>query len=180
MDLWVKSGLKNWVPLHLTYAKYKGTQVFIPLLTFSFTAKTAFHNKKIIPTVKHGGSSVKVWVYLAVFKAWPRCHNWMNHEICSQPENLDREYAVISQWTNAQANLVYAATIRSTRASPPLNGSKETKLSFWSSLVRPQVPDFNTRFAVAGHKQAVGQNSSTAMWRTDIQLSETFSCSCCC
>ncbi len=61
---------------------------------------TAFHKRKIMPTVKHGGGSVMV------FRTWTTCHNWWNHEFCTlSTENPEGECPAIS----SSSTLGYAA-----------------------------------------------------------------------
>ncbi len=109
---------------------------------------TAFHKRKIMPTVKHGGGSVMV------FRTWTTCHNWWNHEFCTLSENPEGECPAIS----SSSTLGLCRTmIPNTPASPPLNGSRKTKLRFWSGQVTWQrrVGQRYERFIGRYHKCSI-------------------------
>ncbi len=75
---------------------------------------TAFHKRKIMPTVKHGGGSGMV------FRTWTTCHNWWNHEFCTlSKKNPEGECPAIS--SSSTLGLCSRTMITNIRASPPLN-----------------------------------------------------------
>lgn len=53
----------------------------------SYINLTAFQNKSIIQTVKHGDCLG----LLFCFKTWTTCHKWWNHESCSLAGNIEGE-----------------------------------------------------------------------------------------
>ncbi len=95
---------------------------------------TAFHKKNIIPTVKHGGGSVMVWGCFAA--SGPGrvviIDGTMNSALYQEnlKENVQPSVCDLKlkrTWVMQQDN---------DPKPPPLNGSRKTKLRFWSGQVK--------------------------------------------
>ncbi len=127
------------------------------------------------------------------------CHNWWNHEFCTLSENPEGECPAISLWPQAQVHLGYAAGQWSQTHQQVhlwMAQEKQIKVLEWPN----QSPDLNpTEMLWHDLKQSIhagkpsnvvelkqfckeewAKNSSTAMWKTHCQLSQTLDCSCCC
>ncbi len=117
------------------------------------------------------------------------CHNWQNHEFCTLSENPEGECPAIRLWPQAQAHLGYAAgqwsqthqQVHLGMAQEKQNEgfgvakSKSGLKSDWDAVATLQWGWIKTIL-----QRRVGQNSSTAMWKTHCQLSQTLDCSWCC
>ncbi len=92
---------------------------------------TAFHKKIIIPTVKHGGGSVMFWVCFAASEPGRLAiiDGTMNSALCQKMSGCQFV-------TSSILGLCSRTMISNTPASPPLNGSRNTKLRFWSGQVK--------------------------------------------
>ncbi len=124
-----KNSIHGWVPRQKPLLSKKNTkarltfankyldypqdfgQIFCGLMKRYIWHKTntAFHEKNIIPTVKHVDGTVMVWgCFSFSFRTWMTCHNWWNHEFMKS-ENPEGEWPAVSLWPKAQAHLGYAA-----------------------------------------------------------------------
>ncbi len=95
---------------------------------------TAFHKKSIIPTVKHGGGSVMVWGCFAASGPGRLAiiYGTMNSALY---QKILKENVRPSVY-DLKLGLCSRTMIPNTPASPPLNGSRKTKLRFWSGQVK--------------------------------------------
>ncbi len=84
------------------------------------------------------------WWDKSCFRTWMTCHNWWNHELCTLSENPEGECMAVSLWP--QAYLGYAAGQWS---------RTHQQVHLW---IKPIL------------QRRVGQNSSTATWKTQLLL----------
>ncbi len=105
---------------------------------------TAFHKKNIIPTVKHGGGSVMAWgCFAASGPGWLAIIDgtmnsaWILHSIRKSWSRMSGHQFVTS--SSSALGICSKTMIPNTPASPPLNGSRKTKLRFWFGQVKVQT-----------------------------------------
>lgn len=148
----------------------------------------------IIPTINHAGGYVMVW------RCFPEGPGWLaisNRTMKSAAlyQKILKEYVHSSVDLKLKHNW-NMTTIWNTKASPTLNSSrnkikileKPAKVLMWTPLgccgriLKWAISCLKSFHCVKmkAIQQRVGQNSSTAMWKTDVQLSEAFFCRYCC
>ncbi len=104
-------------------------------------------------------------------------------EFFTLSENPEGECPAISLWRCSRTMLP------NTPARPPLNGSRITKNSSlksdwdavaWAKTFLSCLKTLQCGWIKTILQRRVGQNSSTAVWKTHCQLLQTLDCSCCC
>ncbi len=99
---------------------------------------TAFHKKNIIPTVKRGGSVMVCGWFAASGPEWLAIIDGTMNSTLYQKILKENVWPSVCDlklnrtWVMQQAKTM----IPNTPASPPLNGSRKTKLRFWSGQVK--------------------------------------------
>ncbi len=111
---------------------------------------------------------------LCSFRTWMTCHNWWNHDFCTLSENPEGEYLAVRLWPQAQAHLGHAAGQWS---------QTHQQVHLWIEMLLHDLKQSKTiqcGWIKTILQRRVGQNSSTAMWKTRCQLSQMRDCRCCC
>ncbi len=82
---------------------------------------------------------VVVWRrLLCSFRIWMIRHNWWNHEFCTLSERRMFGHQFVTS-SSSTLGLCSRTMIPTKTASPPLNGSRKTKLRFWSGQIKVRL-----------------------------------------